>query len=87
MLATLSSERKNEQDGVVVAVAVKTGHDTETSVFWKETCSSDHKALDERGFVSTFFFLYLHETCCGYSLEMPLRDASNEYPQHVFMTE
>ena len=33
-------------------------------------------------------FLFLHENiCCEYSLEGPLRDASNEYPQHTFFTE
>ena len=31
------------------------------------------------------FFLFLHENiCCGYSLEVPQRGASNEYPQHMF---
>ena len=30
-------------------------------------------------------FLFLDENiCCGYSLEMPRRGASNEYPQHMF---
>ena len=30
-------------------------------------------------------FLFLHKSiCCGYSLEVPLRGASNEYPQHMF---
>ena len=32
------------------------------------------------------FFLMLHEKiCCGYSFEGPLRGASNEYPQHMFL--
>ena len=31
-------------------------------------------------------FLFLHKNiCCGYSLEAPLRGASNEYPQHMFL--
>ena len=31
-------------------------------------------------------FLFLHENiCCGYSLEVPQRGTSNEYPQHVFV--
>ena len=31
------------------------------------------------------FFLCLHKNiCCGYSLEVPCRGASNEYPQHMF---
>ena len=31
------------------------------------------------------FFLFLHENICfGYSLEAPLRGASNEYQQHMF---
>ena len=30
------------------------------------------------------FFLSLHENiCCGYSLEVPHRGTSNEYPQHI----
>ena len=30
-------------------------------------------------------FLILHKNiCCGYSLEAPLRGASNEYPQYMF---
>ena len=32
-----------------------------------------------------YFFLFLHENkCCGYSLEAPCGDASDEYPQHMF---
>ena len=37
-----------------------------------------------------FFFnrkllIFLHgNICCGYSLEAPLRGASNEYPRHFF---
>ena len=30
---------------------------------------------------------FRNETCCGYSLEEPCPDASNEYPQHVFMDD
>ena len=31
------------------------------------------------------FFLFLNENiCCGYSLEVPRRGTSNEYPQHMF---
>ena len=30
-------------------------------------------------------FLFFHENiCCGYSLEVPRRGTSNEYPQHMF---
>ena len=30
-------------------------------------------------------FLFLDENiCCGYSVEVPQRGASNEYPQHMF---
>ena len=25
------------------------------------------------------------KTCCGYSLEVPHRGTSNEYPQHMFL--
>ena len=35
--------------------------------------------------IALIFFLFLHENiCCGYSLEVPCRGASNEYPQHMF---
>ena len=33
-----------------------------------------------------YFFLLLHKNiCCGYSLEVPHRGTSNEYPQHMFL--
>ena len=36
--------------------------------------------------IRSVFFLFLHENiCCGYSLEVPWRGASNEYPQHMFL--
>ena len=32
-------------------------------------------------------FIFLDENiCCGYSLEAPRRGASNEYPQHMFLS-
>ena len=32
-------------------------------------------------------FLFLNENiCCGYSLEVPWRGTSNEYPQHMFLS-
>ena len=35
--------------------------------------------------IKIYFFLLLHKNiCCGYSLEASRRDASNEYPQHMF---
>ena len=38
------------------------------------------------GIAMIFFLFFLEKICCGYSLEAPLRGASNEYPQHyVFM--
>ena len=48
-----------------------------------------------RGGIHTVFFLFLHKTCCGYSLEVPyiccgyslevpLWGTSNEYPQHMY---
>ena len=41
-------------------------------------------APDKRG-IHIIFFLFLDEyICCGYSLEVPHRGASNEYPQHMF---
>ena len=31
-------------------------------------------------------FLFLHKNvCCGYSLEVPQRGTSDEYPQHTFL--
>ena len=41
-------------------------------------------ALDISG-IWDEWFSFLHEICCGYSLEAPLWGASNEYPQQVFM--
>ena len=36
-------------------------------------------------FHGEILFLFLHKNvCCGYSLEVPHQDASNEYPQHMF---
>ena len=32
-------------------------------------------------------FLFLNKNiCCGYSLEVPRQGASNEYPQHMFLS-
>ena len=32
-------------------------------------------------------FLFLNKNiCCGYLLEAPRRDTSNEYPQHMFLS-
>ena len=40
-------------------------------------------APDKRG-IHIIFFSFLYENiCCGYSLEVLQRSASNEYPQHV----
>ena len=40
--------------------------------------------LDKGGYPVNIF-LFLHENiCCGYSLEVPRRGTSNEYPQHMF---
>ena len=30
-------------------------------------------------------FLFLNKTRCGYSLEVPQRGTSNEYPHHMFL--
>ena len=47
----------------------------------RSTCT----ATDEGG-IHIIFFLFLHENiCCRYSLEVPHRGASNEYPQHMFL--
>ena len=33
------------------------------------------------------FFLFLNENiCCGYSLEVPRRGTSDEYPQHMYLS-
>ena len=40
-------------------------------------------ALDKRC-ISKYFSYFSMKTCCGYSLEVPLRGTSNEYPQHMF---
>ena len=34
-----------------------------------------------------YFFLFHHKNkCCGYSLEVPHRGTSNEYPQQMFLS-
>ena len=39
------------------------------------------------GGIHIIFFSFLDENiCCGYSLEAPRRGASNEYPQHMFLS-
>ena len=44
-----------------------------------------HLQSPRYGVPRKLFFLFLHENvCCGYSLEVPRRGASNEYPQHMF---
>ena len=41
-------------------------------------------APDKRG-IHKILLIFLHENiCCGYSLEVPQRGTSNEYPQHMF---
>ena len=42
--------------------------------------------LQIRGGFHIIFSLFLYKNiCCGYSLEAPRWDASNEYPQHMFL--
>ena len=44
-----------------------------------------HVALVKKSIQIMRFFLFLEENIClGYSLQAPLRPASNEYPQHMF---
>ena len=43
--------------------------------------------LQIRGDIHILFFLFLDENiCCGYSLEASQRGASNESPQHMFLS-
>ena len=37
-----------------------------------------------RKYAGPIWILQFLEPCCGYSLEVPRRGASNEYPQHMF---
>ena len=34
-----------------------------------------------------FSYFSINKICCGYSLETPRRDVSNEYSQHIFVGE
>ena len=55
------------------------------------------KSVSSIALVKAFFFFFFQsksidifsyfstKTCCGYSLEAPLRGASNEYPQQMFL--
>ena len=41
------------------------------------------KVLDDDN--SVIFLMFLHKyTCCGYSLDLPRRGDSNDFPQHMF---
>ena len=42
-------------------------------------------ATDKRGYPHNIFSYFSTKTCCGYSLEVPHRGTSNEYPQHMFL--
>ena len=47
-----------------------------------------HSFTEGTFFIQKVFivFLFLNKNiCCGYSLEVPLRGTSNEYPQHMFL--
>ena len=50
---------------------------------WKKVTYFLYATIE--GQIAHIISLCLHENiCCGYSLEVPQRDASNEYPQHMF---
>ena len=40
--------------------------------------------LDKSGYQVNVFLFLNENISCGYSLEVPCRGASNEYPQHMF---
>ena len=46
--------------------------------------------LDKRGYQANSFLISGHKhilwVYCGYSLEVPRRGASNEFPQHMFLS-
>ena len=42
--------------------------------------------LDKIGYQANSFLISRKNICCGYSLEVPQRGASNEYPQHMFLS-
>ena len=62
------------------------------STYWTSESSEEWKMiLHQIAPNNTIFwpkstdFLFLHKyVCCGYSLEVPCRGASNEHPQHMF---
>ena len=48
-------------------------------------CKGSFTYLQIRGGIHIILFLFLHKNiCCGYSLEVPHRGTSNEYPQHMY---
>ena len=45
-----------------------------------------NKAQDQGCFLINFsYFFTKKKICCGYSLEVPHRGTSNEYPQYIFL--
>ena len=51
-------------------------------------CSTlySHIGLDKKGYQENSFLISRRKHICGYSLEAPRRGASNEYPQHMFLS-
>ena len=54
---------------------------TDLFIRWVHMFDGARELMDE-------YFLFLHKKIyCGYSLQAPLRGASNEYPQYMFFIE
>ena len=59
--------------------------DTDNVVLSKLYIGTDKGVFFIRKMLISFLFLDKN-ICCGYSLEAPCRGASNEYPQHMFLS-
>ena len=54
-----------------------------TEIFFFQSCKT--KILSEKNL--DIFLIFAHNIDCGYTLELPRRGGSNEYPQCLFWTK
>ena len=95
LLKRLYSKRIQEKYQYFWAVSslelhVPVCYEPQTEILYPQICvpskrsAWDSLAPEKRGYLHKSF----HENiCCGYSLEVPCKGTSNEYPQHMFFVE
>ena len=60
---------------------------TYTEAFYNDHYNYIIRVPDKRGSHIIFFLIFHENICYVYSLEVPHRGTSNEYPQHMFCEE